>query len=603
MSTVMLLCLGAGLLAFTGFSGNDTPATVVHTLDYFKKQSTQFAAGTTELTEAIKKIDANDSVSLIRAKEALKTCRLQYKSIEFFLTYFLSTTSAIYNQPNKPEVEEGELEIFEPVGLQVMETLLFQEDVFSRKKELLEQAELISSSAHDLHALLYKLKIDDNLILESLRLELIRIMTLGITGFDTPELKTGVTESAQALKSIKIILEPFLANKGKEEDSIIHYLHAGINLLEKSPDFDSFDRLGFLTKAALPLQEQFDAWVNKRGLGSNKSVGYNHAGNLFKAGAVRMVSEEEIPPALVRLGQQLFFEKKLSGNKTRSCATCHQPEKYFTDQLPKSPALDGKSFVGRNTPSLFYSAYQFSQFWDGRARTVEEQINAVLISKEEMDADHEIMVQRLLQSKEYVAAFKKAFAKADSVVSVPNVATALAAFLKTLAPMNSPFDRYIAGEQKAITREQIKGFNLFMGKAQCGTCHFAPLFNGLVPPDYTLTELENLGLTGNTDFTKPLADEDEGRFRTLPVPAYKGAFKTPTIRNSAQTAPYMHNGAFATLEQVLEFYNKGGGAGLGLNIPAQTLSPKPLNLDSSETRAVIQFLHALTDSYSLPSHH
>jgi cytochrome c peroxidase len=598
---IILFTLGVGLLSFTSSSGVNTPGTVIHTLEYFRQRSTEFAEETANLKEEINKIDANDSLSIIRVKEALKKCRLEYKSIEFFLTYFLPGTSLIYNQPNKVEVEEPFLESHEPVGLQVIEAILFEKKVLSRKKELLEQADLISSSANDIHALLYKLNIDDKRILESIRLELIRTITLGITGFDTPELKTGIAESAQVFKSMKIILALFFSDNSKEEHSLKNSLNLAIKLLEESSDFDSFDRLDFLVKAALPLQDHLAVFIRNKGLQLNIKGASAYTKNLFNINALGTFIQNKTDTALVRLGQQLFFDKILSGNLTRSCATCHQPEKYFTDQLPKSPALDGISTVERNAPSLFYAAYQLSQFWDGRVKTLEEQINSVLINKKEMAADHKIVVKRLLGSRTYIESFKKAFQKADNAVTIPNVAMAISAFLKTLAPMNSPFDQYIAGKKNAITKQQINGFNLFMGKAQCGTCHFAPLFNGLVPPLYNRTEFEVLGVTKNTDFKKAVPDEDNGRYTSFPILSYKGAFKTPTVRNTSRTAPYMHNGAFETLEQVMDFYNKGGGVGVGLNIPAQTLSPKLLNLDKSEIEDIVSFLNSLTDSYSLPA--
>ncbi|HEY9343332.1 MAG TPA: cytochrome C peroxidase, partial [Hanamia sp.] len=177
-----------------------------------------------------------------------------------------------------------------------------------------------------------------------------------------------------------------------------------------------------------------------------------------------------------------------------------------------------------------------------------------------------------------------------------NLTLSIAAFLKTLSPFNSSFDQYIQGNNKALTEKQIRGFNLFMGKAQCGTCHFAPVFNGTIPPLFNKTDVEVLGTTKNTDFEKPLLDADSGRFSKYPIPYYMRAFKTPTVRNVEKTFPYMHNGEFSTLEEVLEFYNKGGGIGLGLEVPVQTLSPKPLDLDSSEVGDIIAFMHSLTDS-------
>ena len=175
------------------------------------------------------------------------------------------------------------------------------------------------------------------------------------------------------------------------------------------------------------------------------------------------------------------------------------------------------------------------------------------------------------------------------------IATAIAAYERSLPVMTSSFDAYMAGNKKALRGNAVQGFNLFMGKAQCGTCHFAPLFNSLLPPTYNRTELESLGMTTSANFKRPLPDTDSGRYGVFPIEFYIGTFKTPTIRNSAKTAPYMHNGAFQTLEQVIEFYNKGGGAGLGLYSRYQTLPEKPLNLTTREKASLIAFLHSLTD--------
>jgi cytochrome c peroxidase len=598
VTIVLIVCISAA--AFTNYGHPNRIKAVQQTLEYFKKQATIFATSCALVEEQISKIKKNDPSTIFHAKEALKKCRQQYKSIEFFLSYFLFTSSTVYNQANKVEVEEPFMEYHEPAGLQVMEALLFADDVVSKKKELSEQAALINSSAHDLNALLYDLQIDDKQILESIRLELIRVITLGITGFDTPELKTGIDESHQAMQTIKIILSPFLSEKNNETDSLTKYLDLAIQLLSTNSDFNSFDRLGFLTKAALPLQYHLGLLIKERGLEINTTGVLNYdVKNLFSPSAIKLHLEADSNSALIILGRKLFFEKGLSGTFTRSCATCHQPEKYFTDQIPKSITLNEMSTVERNAPTLFYSADQYSQFWDGRAKNIDEQINTVLVNAEEMGADHAIVIKRLRNAKQYVQFFKSAFPdQGDSAISIHNIILSITAFLETLSPFNSPFDRYMSGDKNALTKQQVKGFNLFMGKAQCGTCHFAPLFNGLIPPLYKRTELEVLGTTKNVDFTKPELDNDHGRFSTFPIIFYKGAFKTPTVRNAEKTAPYMHNGAFPTLEKVLEFYNKGGGAGLGLNVPTQTLSPKPLLLDSSEVKAIINFLHSLTDSYT-----
>lgn len=597
----ILLFVCVSILAFTPTSAIVPTKNVSHTLAYFKKQSGLFAASTANLQLQISRIEQKNPASILQAREALKTCRRRYKTIEFFLEYFLFSASTVYNQPNKVEVEEPFMEFHEPLGLQVIEGLLFDKQAASKKQELSAQIELVHSSAADLNALLYNLKIDDRQILESLQLELIRIMTLGITGFDTPELKTGIIESGCALQSMKVILSSFLSEKSREADSVQNYLNEGLKLLLANPDFDSFDRMHFLTASALPLQYHLNGLIKERGLSlnTNGTIAYT-AGNLFSPNAIRLSAGADKNPALVQLGRKLFFEKGLSGNGSRSCASCHRPENYFTDQLPKSVTFDGRSTVQRNAPTLFYCADQSAQFWDGRVKSLEEQIRMVLVNPLEMNGDPKRMLNLLHTTTEYAALFKHAFPKqTDSVITMQNMAIAIAGFLQTLSPFNSPFDLYVQGNKNALTRQQVKGFNLFMGKAQCGTCHFAPLFNGQVPPLYKRSELEVLGLTRNANFKKPELDSDSGRFASFPIEFYMGAFKTPTVRNVAKTAPYMHNGAFATLKEVVEFYNKGGGAGMGLKVPVQTLSPKPLKLKEEEVSSILAFLNSLTDTYDL----
>jgi cytochrome c peroxidase len=596
---IVIICSCIAILAFTTGTTYEQTRCVSNTLSYIKSHSSLFAAGAADLQRKIAEIKKGDAQSILNARKALIKCRLEYKSIEFFLSYFFKSSTLIYNQPNKVEVEEPFMEYHEPTGLQVIETMLFADDAASRKKDLQQQAELINSSASDIYALLYNLNIDDKQILESLRLELVRLITLGITGFDAPELKTGITESSQVLLSLKKNIAPLLIQKNKEADSLSFYLNAALSLTQKNTNFNSFDRLNFLIKAALPLQYHLSLFIKNKGLLINTTgvLNYN-AKNIFSADAIHLPGAVN-NAVLAALGQKLFFDKGLSGNSTRSCATCHDPAKYFTDQIPKSVTLDGKSTVTRNAPTLFYSTYQYSQFWDARAKSLDEQIRTVMENAVEMGADHKIVIRRLKSTKEYIEAFKTVFPNnKDTAINMHNITLSLTAFLQTLSPFNSPFDHYINGDQTALTKQQMNGFNLFMGKAQCATCHYAPVFNGLVPPLYDRTELEVLGTTKNDDFHKPGLDLDSGRYKFFPIVYYIGAFKTPTLRNVAKTAPYMHNGAFPSLESVLQFYNKGGGMGLGLNVPTQTLSPKPLNLKDNEIKDIISFLNALTDTHT-----
>ncbi len=540
-----------------------------------------FYRSTTELTGALNRIGDHDPEAVLWARNALIECRLKYKRIEYFLEYFFRSSAAIYNHPAKYEVEEPYAEFEEPRGLQVIEALLFEKKVFVVKDKLLQQATAVNESARDLGALLYDFEMDDAQLLESLRIELIRVMTLDIAGYDAPRLKSGIAEAYEALFSMQNALQPYLTARGS--DSVGFYLNEALERLRQNRGFDRFDRMGFLTEAALPLQHHLGLLIEGLGLEIHTVPALNYAAeNLFARDAFdqrAFPGEKSSGDSLVKLGRRLFFETGLSGNYSRSCATCHQPGQYFTDGLAKSIAYDHISTVKRNAPSLLYAGLQYYQFWDGRAKDLEEQVIDVLTNPAEMHNDTATVGQRM------------------GPLSVSRVAMALAAYIRTLSPMNSAFDRYMAGDKQAMTAGQVRGFNLFMGKAQCGTCHFAPLFNGLTPPLYATTEFEVLGVPVTDDLARPRGDSDSGRYAIFPIPYYRQAFKTPTVRNSAVTAPYMHNGSFHTLKKVIEFYNKGGGKGLGLVTPQQTLAPEPLGLSAKEIREIDEFLRALTDRH------
>lgn len=367
------------------------------------------------------------------------------------------------------------------------------------------------------------------------------------------------------------------------------YLTGGIAYLHQHPGFDGFNRLYFLTGYALPLQRSLQAFINELHLPLNTTRVLNYeAGDLFDPAFLKV---NAFPGAdsnsrwQIALGRRLFFDRGLSGNNKISCATCHQPEKHFTDGLATSQGFDGHSHVQRNAPSLFYAAFQYRQFWDGKVESLQSQVQTVLFNIQEMNADSLALLRHLQQE----AAYRK-------LTSVAQVSECIAAYIRSLQPRNSRFDQYIQGKGTVLTEEEIKGFNLFMGKAQCGTCHFAPLFNGLTPPLYDRTEFEVLGVPRTDELQHPVADTDQGRYPLFPIDYYKQAFKTPTVRNTAATAPYMHNGAFKTLEAVMEFYNQGGGAGLKLPVPNQTLSALPLHLTPGEAASIISFIRTLDDA-------
>ena len=567
----------------------------------FRIDSRNFAETISSLQSALQNLDSQKPETIEHAKASLISSRLAYKKIEYFLEYFFYTSSRIYNRAPKNEIEEPFLEYQELAGLQYIETLLFDTNPEKHKLIFEEQCALLSVASKDLNSLVYQFQGNDAQLLESVRIELVRIISLGITGFDAPSLKSGIEESAVAMQTIQNVLSPYIQNKNYKADSLIFFLNTSVKYLNKKADFDSFDRLQFLTESALPLQKYLGKFIRDNNLEVNKYgvLNYNSE-HIFSRNAFRMQSfpgqKRHISKDEIELGKKLFSEKALSGNGSKSCVSCHNPDLYFSDGLAKSVAFDPASTVKRNSPTLLYAGFQHSQFWDGRGKSLEDQIETVMKDPLEMNGKSETALYRLNDDKRYKRMFKKAFTKKKGDrITEKEVYTAIAAYISTLNPSNSPFDQYLSGNKAVLSDNERAGFNLFMGKAQCGTCHFAPLFNGLVPPFYTLTEFEILGTTKSDDLTKPERDPDEGRYAFRPIKFYKSAFKTPTVRNVAKTGPYMHNGSFKTLENVIEFYDQGGGVGLGLVLPSQTLSSAKLDLTEKEKKNIIEFLNALTD--------
>jgi len=617
-----IICIALGLKTVEQHTG------VSHALGYFREGTADFSRSTLELKIALTLVNAQDPKTIIRARMALRECRMRYKKIEFFMDYFFESNAMIYNRPAKAEVDEPYMEYQEPSGFQVIEALLYDDNPYAHQSELLEQAELLSSSAPDLPSLLYGFNGGDKELMESIRMELVKVITLSITGYDAPELKSGITESFQSVNSMGEILKPYVEANPATSKALVSALKQTLAYLKANPDFDSFNRMQFLTEHALPLQERLNEFILLFKLDGNQKSALNYnARNIYSPDALLATSfmqRSSVKAAVkdplgnislrVALGKRLFLETALSGNLKRSCASCHHPEEHFTEPFKTSFAIDEKSHVQRNAPTLLYAGFQYAQFWDGRVKTLEEQVKAVIANPLEMNGNHKVVVELLRKKSDYAAAFDKAFlsstglAKAVGSADIPvfrsgnanpvnmdNLAAALSSYIMTLGPRNSPFDQYMMGDKKAMTEEQVKGFNLFMGKAQCGSCHFAPLFNGLIPPFYKRTEYEILGTPGNDDFNHPKADPDQGRYAFFPINYYQAAFKTPTIRNVAKTAPYMHNGVFTDLEKVVEFYNLGGGKGIHLEVAEQSLSSKPLQLTDVEIKQIVVFMQSLTD--------
>lgn len=545
-------------------------------------------------------------------RQAFRRCRLAYKQVEPFTEYFLPATSRLVNGAPVPEVEIEETKLFEPAGLQVLEPLLYPEpsaatDTAARRA-LWREALRLRRQVLSLQLLWQEQEFTDAHVFDALRQQVFRIVALGITGFDTPlSAPATLPEAAAALAALRPTLALY-ADKaaGEAGQRLLGQLRAAETNLRQQPDFVAFDRMTFVRRHANPLGRALLALQRHLGIapftGELRAL-RPEAATLFDTAAFNpdfYTGNRQwfTNPAKVALGRQLFYDPVLSGGSGRSCASCHQPGRAFTDGLPRNATLNGRP-LRRNTPTILNAALQAGQFYDLRAPNLESQAVDVIGNRDEMHGSLKAAVARLLRQPAYQAQFRAAFpeAAAGSLITPTRIQNALGAYERSLVRLNSPFDQYIRGEQGAVLdAAAIRGFNLYAGKARCATCHFLPLTNGTVPPSFQDSEAEVLGLPAHPG--APRLDADQGRYALNQLAPLQRAFKTPTLRNIALTAPYMHNGQYQTLDQVLDFYNQGGGLGLGLDVPNQTLPPDKLHLTRQELSDLKAFLVALTDTTS-----
>lgn len=516
--------------------------------------------------------------------------RLLYKKIEWATEYFMGNTTRLVNGPPLPEVEPEENKITEPEGLQVMEAMLHPAPDSVDYAEWQRQVRLLLSHCGHYATYWGDLTVDSSQIFDAVRLQLFRTAALGVTGFDASLAQSSLPEAATGVEAVHEVLIQF-----DGADRLSPLFQKATAFLRSSDGFNSFDRLAYLkeyseplTKAVVGLQKDLAVpFVQDHRLLRPSAASLFESG-AFNANAYTQDSTYWSTPAKVALGKALFYDNVLSQNNTRSCATCHQPAKAFTDGLATSAGINHAA-VNRNAPTLLNAALQPSQFYDMRTTNLENQSRDVIRNKAEMHGDLTGALKEIVAKPAYAALLKEAFPAA--VHTEGHLQNAIASYVRSLALLNSRFDNYMRGTA-SLTDDEKAGFNLFAGKAKCATCHFIPLFNGTVPPGFAEMESEVIGVPGRDG--KGL-DSDAGRGGLYNLAPFQHAFKTTTVRNAARTAPYMHNGAFNTLEEVVEFYEKGGGAGLGFTMPNQTLPAEPLHLTAAEKKQIIAFMQSLTD--------
>jgi cytochrome c peroxidase len=541
------------------------------------------------------------------AQRAFRQARAAYKRIEYRVAYEMPEAEVEINGALLPRVNEYASDgVLPPAGLQVIEAVLFPQPAAEGDSVVASQIALMRPTLARLRKQRTSGVDRDAWLFDALRQELARVSTLGLAGFDATITGDGIRESAEALRGVREAAasyepdaKPTARTRWAELD---RRLGAAIAELEGNPDFDRFDRLGFLVRHAAPIGRALTDYQSALGVAriQRPHTWSGETNTIFDAGAIDPLyyapSDLSRDPRVVALGRRLFFNPALSAGGTRACATCHQPGRAFTDGRRLARTDPGPGRV-RNTPTLLHASVQPFQFADQRARSLEDQVAVVMANPREMNQPIGAAVARLRQDTAVAREFAAAFGETGpGALTERRLQLSIAAFVRSLPGFASRFDRAVQGDTTALTASERRGFDRFMGKAACGTCHFPPVFGGALPPTLLESEPEVIGVPSRPDTAGARIDPDPGVAGFDHATVHRHAFKTPSLRNVELTAPYMHNGVYRTLEDVVDFYDRGGGAGIGIELPNQTLSPEPLRLSAREKRDVIAFLKTLTDT-------
>lgn len=526
--------------------------------------------------------------------------RAQFKQIEGVIEYYFQGLTKRINGPALPDIKVEDGQVWPPHGFQVIEQLIY-EDLSKVETDLLQnEVHLLITDLNFVKSNLSETSILPRHVAELLQHELIRITSLGITGFDSPIAFQSIQETYQALEGIRQICDVYYGPSTLSQTFKTTFASA-LQYDGFKHNFDDFDRLAFIKSSLIPLSIELSRLYNYTAEDSTivtpisrvyadwaKGIGFNRDFYVnYEVGKYSLAKQQ--------LGGRLFSDKQLSKTNNISCATCHQSSKYFTDGETKATNFVHGGSLSRNSPTLLYSALQSNQFYDMRSVSLEDQIVDVMQNESEFNLSPEAVFQHIKKDSTYLALCKKAYPTKDSLGSY-DIRNAIATYVRSLSPFSSRLDQELSSSNNILTDQELKGFNIFMGKGKCGTCHFFPLFNGTVPPFYSKSESEVIGVPSAAHWSDAKIDPDLGRYAIHKIEELKYSFKTPTIRNTEHTSPYMHNGVYNSLAEVIRFYEVGGAKGIGIDLPNQTLPFDNLKLTREEKEALIAFIKALSDN-------
>lgn len=561
-------------------------------------------------TDPGQSIEAQTEFLISRIHQA----RPQLKANDLWLRYLEPVQ---YRFLNGALPVEWEAEVYEkwlpPIkrlsaGFTIAETYLEEENWSLDSLQNLFKRSITALQAYRMDSITRFLESPDHFYFAN-RLFLLNLASIYTTGFECMDSSRILPELHSMLIGTKKIHDAFglsFPSKSLNPDYIKLYSRA-IDFVDSSEsNYLMFDHFTWIKEYVNPLFRLNQKAIRDYKLQSGSYVDYALNNKVDEIIDKKLYIAQNNKPLFLRVhsdsilaelrsvGKLLFHDPILSGNLERSCASCHIPGQFFTDTL-NSTALkfNHEGRLDRNAPTLINARLNHLIMHDGQHRNLFEQLLAVHKNPLELKGDQKKNFKDILSCREYKEKLSSlAAVSSQKELSFDHVMAAIVFYYTSFDGSLSRFDKAVSGLTE-LTPGERSGFNLFMGKAQCGTCHFIPHFNGMKPP-YTSNEFEVLGTPSDANFSA--LSSDLGRYVNHPVTEMRNAFRTNTLRNISRTKPYMHNGVFESLDQVIEFYNLGGGQGRGLDIPNQTLASDSLHLSETEKRHLIDFMNALDEN-------
>lgn len=560
----------------------------------------------------------NNNLASQKDKELLKQnineARLVLKNCDFWLRYLEPVS---YKKINGPLPVEWETEVFEKfekpykregAGLTLAYLYLEEETVIKDTLLNLITRSVNVMPVYNADSITKHLTNYHHFFLCN-RLFLLNLATIYTTGFECPNTDAIIPELNEMLNGTKEIYAAY--NQQYTETPLpanyIELYANTINFVAQQPkNYEDFDHFTFIKNYINPLFAINQQLINNYKVVSKRYIDYSlnkTATSIFNKdlydgqnpkGIFLRVKDEKVLDEIEKIGKLLFYDPILSANNMRSCASCHKPTQFFTDTATAtSLALDGKTNLPRNSPTLINAQYNHLLMLDGKHLTLQDQTKGVITNSIELGSTEDDVMKKILSCGEYKDAFNQflKYTPQEKKITLEHVCSAITMYYSKFSNYYAPFDDAM-NKNKALDENAKKGFNVFMSKAQCATCHFAPQFNGVKPP-YVGSEFEVLGVPADLSYSK--LSIDKGRHDINPATETLNAFRTGTVRNSDKTKPYMHNGVFKTINEVIDFYDGGGGAGRGLKVNNQTLSSDSLHLTQQERNYLTAFIKSLNE--------